>query len=560
MSRYRYEPGSKPIDGYTIQYALGHGGFGEVYFAISDAGREVALKVIQNYEETELRGIRDCMNLKSSHLVTIFDVKFASDGVPWVIMEYVAGPSLREILDESPKGLSGPQAAYIVREITRGLSDLHQSGVVHRDLKPHNIFLENGTVKIGDYSLSKSMAPSHRSGHTTTVGSVHYMAPEIGMGRYDQSVDIYALGVILYELLTGQPPYQGESVGEVLMKHLQSSPDVSSLPGTFAAVVSKAMHRDPKARYQSVHELAAELVTESGSVTSHTISPLSISMIDTPVREVRRRKAKAEFSDAETFAAPVSLQDTETSDPTPVPLSWMPPLFQIEGAIAERFAFTIIASCVTFLMLLVGVFSSKTQVSPADTVAFAFYIMISVFTARWLYRIIPICRNDSKFAHTWFASLIRRAVSLVPVGIAYATLANWLTYGELNEIDPSVAAIAWSMVLIDWILLVSPRRPHRIAILPTLAIGVIGAIASYIDLGDEDQLAFGAAIAMSTAVALQLISPIIWIQDKDTVSESVSTGVSPSAAEAEKPESSIGPPPSGLSSESGNVSGEASYS
>ena len=155
MAAFHYQPGDRPLEGYTIGHALGRGGFGEVYFATSDAGREVALKAVQNYEDIELRGIGHCMNLKSPHLVMIFDVKQGLDGTPWVIMEFVSGASLREILDASPEGITPEQALFFVRELARGIDYLHDAGIVHRDLKPHNIFFEDGIVKIGDYSLSK---------------------------------------------------------------------------------------------------------------------------------------------------------------------------------------------------------------------------------------------------------------------------------------------------------------------------------------------------------------------------------------------------------------------
>src|SRR5579862_80462 len=86
---YQYKHGDRPLEGYTIQRGAGRGGFGEVYYAVSDSGREVALKLIHTYEQIELRGISQCMNLKSPHLVTIFDVKYGNDGRPWVIMEFV---------------------------------------------------------------------------------------------------------------------------------------------------------------------------------------------------------------------------------------------------------------------------------------------------------------------------------------------------------------------------------------------------------------------------------------------------------------------------------------
>ena len=93
MDTYQYKYGDRPLEGYTIQRAAGRGGFGEVYYAISDSGRQVALKAVQSYEQIELRGISQCMNLKSPHLVTIFDVKYNDQGKPFVIMEFVSGPS-----------------------------------------------------------------------------------------------------------------------------------------------------------------------------------------------------------------------------------------------------------------------------------------------------------------------------------------------------------------------------------------------------------------------------------------------------------------------------------
>src|SRR5690606_15628335 len=100
----------------------GRGGFGEVYFALSDSGREVALKAIQGYEQIELRGVSQCMNLKSPHLVTIFDVRHNEEGKPFVIMEYVAGPSLKDLLEESPSGLGTQKTAFFLREMAKGLT------------------------------------------------------------------------------------------------------------------------------------------------------------------------------------------------------------------------------------------------------------------------------------------------------------------------------------------------------------------------------------------------------------------------------------------------------
>ncbi|HZL38335.1 MAG TPA: serine/threonine-protein kinase, partial [Tepidisphaeraceae bacterium] len=252
---FQYKHGDRPLEGYTIERAAGRGGFGEVYYAISDGGRELALKVVNTYEQIELRGIAHCMNLKSPHLVTIFDVKYGQDGRPWVVMEYVAGPSLRELIDASPTGLGAQKAAFFLREIGKGLTYLHDCGIVHRDLKPGNIFFENGYVKIGDYGLSKAISPGQHTGQTVTVGTVHYMAPEIGEGRYDKGIDIYAMGVLLFEMLSGQVPFFGGSAGEVLMKHLSAQVDLSGIEEPFAGVIAKAMAKNPADRYASVQEM-----------------------------------------------------------------------------------------------------------------------------------------------------------------------------------------------------------------------------------------------------------------------------------------------------------------
>ncbi|MCC6682137.1 MAG: protein kinase [Phycisphaeraceae bacterium] len=257
MHTYQYQPGDQPLPGYTIKSAAGHGGFGEVYYAVSDSGREIALKAVQGYEQIELRGIRQCMNLKSPHLVTIFDVKHNDKNQPFVLMEYVAGPSLRDLIDESPAGLGAQKTAFFLREIAKGLIYLHDCGIVHRDLKPANVFYENGYVKIGDYGLSKAISggADHHQSQTVTVGTVHYMAPEVGGGRYDRGIDIYALGVIVYEMLTGKVPFAGETPSEILLKHLSTEPDLDAIEEPFRGAIQRAMAKDPQQRYQSVNEM-----------------------------------------------------------------------------------------------------------------------------------------------------------------------------------------------------------------------------------------------------------------------------------------------------------------
>lgn len=252
---YTYKHGDRPLEGITIQRAVGRGGFGEVYYAVSDSGKQLALKYLRENPEVELRGISHVMNLKSPHLVTIYDVKKDAHDGPWVVMEYVSGPSLRDIMNNEPAGLGPAKAAFFLEGIAKGLAYLHERGIVHRDLKPGNIFYDDGYVKIGDYGLSKHMSVSQHSGNTISVGTVHYMAPEIGSGNYTKAIDIYALGVMLFEMLTGKLPFAGSSMGEILMRHLSERPDVSSVPEPFRSVIAKALAKDPAQRYQDVNEM-----------------------------------------------------------------------------------------------------------------------------------------------------------------------------------------------------------------------------------------------------------------------------------------------------------------
>ena len=257
--KFAYASGSRPLEGYTIKRGVGRGGFGEVYFATSDAGKEVALKLIRRNLEVELRGVTQCLNLKHPNLISLYDIRSDEGGDQWVIMEYVSGESLEDAIDRSPNGMPAEQAVAWMQGICAGVGYLHDHGIVHRDLKPGNIFIDEGTVKIGDYGLAKFISCSRRSGQTESVGTVHYMAPEIANGRYGREIDTYALGVILFEMLTGHVPFEGESVGEVLMKHLTAEPDLSRVNEPYRDIVRRALAKDPDARIKSVGELLAML-------------------------------------------------------------------------------------------------------------------------------------------------------------------------------------------------------------------------------------------------------------------------------------------------------------
>ncbi|OYW13294.1 MAG: hypothetical protein B7Z55_17090, partial [Planctomycetales bacterium 12-60-4] len=256
--KFTYSPDAKPVDGFTIRRGLHRGGFGEVYYAVSDAGKEVALKLLTHDLDTELRGIRQCLNLKHPNLVTIFDVRTDADGDTWVVMEYVSGASLEDVLAAFPMGLPLDEVRDWMAGILAGTEYLHSRGIVHRDLKPANIYRENGVVKIGDVGLSKQMGGTRRQ-HTEAVGTVYYMAPEVAKGQYGPEVDVYSLGVMLYEMLSGRLPFDGETTAEILMKHLASAPELAAVPAFLQAVISRALEKDPAKRIHTARQLATEL-------------------------------------------------------------------------------------------------------------------------------------------------------------------------------------------------------------------------------------------------------------------------------------------------------------
>ncbi len=318
-----YRPGSTTLPPYTIRRGVGMGGFGEVYFALSDAGKEVALKRIQRNLEIELRGVSQCLNLKHPNLVALFDICRDSKDESWVVMEYVAGLNLRQILDESPEGLSISEANRWIQGIGAGVHHLHCAGLVHRDLKPGNVFDDLGQVKVGDYGLSKFISTSHRGGHTESVGTFHYMAPEIGRGQYGREIDIYALGVLLFELLTGRVPFDGESCHEIIVKHLTATPDLSGIADPYCSTIARCLEKDPSKRFSSVTEMLTSLESiESASwdqqdseptnghlglgAASSESAPIDAILVASPAKAGNTPKAGQQKAQEDLFDEPVA--------------------------------------------------------------------------------------------------------------------------------------------------------------------------------------------------------------------------------------------------------------
>jgi len=284
--KFTYAPEASPLPGLRIKRGIDRGGFGEVYFAVTDSGKELAIKLLQRNEEIELRGVRACLNLKHPNLLPIYDIRTDADGNHWVLMEFVSGPSLQQLLRQHPAGLPLPEVQSWLQGMAAGLQYLHDRGLVHRDLKPANIFRESGVVKLGDVGLCKSISPSRRSQHTESVGTVYYMAPEVSRGRYTQALDLYSLGVIAYEMVTGSVPFDGETTGEILMKHLATAPDLRLLPASLRGVIGQALEKDPELRHRSAMEFADQFrqALQSEKPSAERSDPVRVA--STPSQEI----------------------------------------------------------------------------------------------------------------------------------------------------------------------------------------------------------------------------------------------------------------------------------
>jgi serine/threonine protein kinase len=270
------------IGKYQIQRLVARGGMGELYLAHDpDLDREVAIKVMS--EEISLdpqararfyREARAAARLQHRNIVTVFD--FAHDGeMPYFVMEYLRGQSLAERLQQTAP-LTLTETLDLAIQLCEGLQFAHGEGVIHRDIKPGNIWLvEDGGVKVLDFGIATSSAGTLSAG-TSVVGSAGYMSPEQIEGQpVDGRSDLFSVGAVLFELVTGHAPFEGDSVTTVMMKIVQEepAPDVRAFapdtPPTLAAVIRRALEKDPDQRYTDAAEMVAELRSVRQEIIEH---------------------------------------------------------------------------------------------------------------------------------------------------------------------------------------------------------------------------------------------------------------------------------------------------
>lgn len=259
---------------YQINGFIGEGGMSRVWRALDqNTGKNVAVKVLrEEYSEDESfirrfdREAQAASRMSHPNIVNLLDVGVEEDGTRYLVMEYVQGKTLKRFIQES--GALRPEiAAQIIIRVLAALQHAHQNGVVHRDIKPQNILIDKeGTVKVADFGIAR-MANAQTVNQTdeSVMGSVYYFSPEQARGAaVDARSDIYSVGVVFYEMLTGKVPFTGDSPVAIAMQHLQTAPippaEVNpSVSSALDFVVLHAMEKKPRRRYQSAEEMLRDV-------------------------------------------------------------------------------------------------------------------------------------------------------------------------------------------------------------------------------------------------------------------------------------------------------------
>ena len=256
---------------YVIKRKLGSGGMADVYLAEDqELGRRVALKLLderhasdEQFVERFRREAQSAAGLNHPNIVSIFD-RGRAEGTYYIAMEYLDGRTLKELLVRNgPTPI--PIAIDYARQILGALSFAHRNGIIHRDIKPHNIIVgSDGRLKVTDFGIARSGA-SQMTEAGSIVGTAQYLSPEQARGApVDPRSDLYSLGIVLYEMLTGAVPFSGDTPVEIAMKHLSQVPEPPStlrpqVPHDLDAVVMRALAKDPDQRYASAEEMDADL-------------------------------------------------------------------------------------------------------------------------------------------------------------------------------------------------------------------------------------------------------------------------------------------------------------
>ena len=258
-------------DRYEIYEQIGEGGMAVVYKAFCHRlSRYVAVKIMREEmakdEEFRRRFLSESYAiamLSHPNIVSVYDVSRSED-VEYIVMELVDGITMKQYMEKRGR-IKWKEVLHFSRQVSKALAHAHERGIIHRDIKPQNLMLlRDGTVKVGDFGIAALENEIHEE-HSQAIGSIHYIAPEQAKGESpDARSDIYSLGIVMYEMLTGHKPYTGSTITEIAIKHMSSDAEpisklVDDVPEEFERIVSKAMSYELDDRYATVNELLEDL-------------------------------------------------------------------------------------------------------------------------------------------------------------------------------------------------------------------------------------------------------------------------------------------------------------
>ena len=258
---------------YEIIEKVGNGGMATVYRAEDKVlKRNVAVKVLKDEFTTDEEFIKrfeieaqSAARLTHPNIVSIYDVG-SEDNLYYIVMELIRGKTLKEIIVEERGPLPWKWSVNVAIQIASALEMAHKNNIIHRDIKPHNIIItEDGIAKVTDFGIAKAVSNSTITAFGTTIGSVHYFSPEHARGGFtDAKSDLYSLGVVLYEMVTGRVPFDADTPVSVALKHMQEEPEEPielnpNLPSAVNRIIMKALKKDTTLRYQSATDMLADL-------------------------------------------------------------------------------------------------------------------------------------------------------------------------------------------------------------------------------------------------------------------------------------------------------------
>ena len=369
--------GQKISDRYQIIKSIGEGGMANVYLAYDTIlDRNVAVKILRGDLASDEKFVRRfqrealaASSLYNQNIVEVYDVG-EDNGMYYIVMEYIDGKHLKTLLKKRGK-LTVSETIDIMMQIASGLSVAHDQYLIHRDIKPQNIMiLENGLVKITDFGIAMAMNSTQLTQTNSVMGSVHYLPPEqaSGKGASLQS-DIYSMGILMYELLTGKLPYHGDNAVEIALKHLKEPlpsirEELPSIPQSVENIIIKATAKNPKNRYADAKEMYEDLKTcldeERLNEEKYTLKYPENDYDETKMLKVIKEKEKNEKPESKKDVKKAKKNEiakkVETSESKK----------QNKLLIILASIFTALVLVITSIVILIPVITSKSQIEIPD--------------------------------------------------------------------------------------------------------------------------------------------------------------------------------------------------